>query len=110
MACRFNFGRQPPRVKGIKVSCGQPWNCNVKLGTNSMCKLKCTPLQVYPGEKTGDDVVVETDAVWASSAVVALRVMQFPAMSDRASRDERSMWSWCCACVMTASGEDECFS
>jgi hypothetical protein len=31
-------------------------------------------LQVYPGEKTGDDVVVETDAVWASSATIALRV------------------------------------
>ncbi len=37
-------------------------------------------MQVYPGEKTGDDVVVETDMVWASSAVVALRVMHFPAM------------------------------
>lgn len=30
--------------------------------------------QVYPGEKTGEDVVVETDAVWASSTTVSLRV------------------------------------
>jgi hypothetical protein len=44
-----------------------------------MCSGSPTPLQVYPGEKTGDDVVVETDTVWASSAVVALRVMQLPA-------------------------------
>lgn len=47
----FTFGEAPPRVKGIKV---------------------------YPGEKTGDDVVIETDAVWASSMSVTLRVRLLP--------------------------------
>ena len=44
---RFDLGGTPPRVKGIKI---------------------------YPSDQTGDDVVMEVDAVWASSMVAILKV------------------------------------